>query len=433
MTACGWLVAALLACAAGDPPRHLEGELSLRGDTWPVRLALEPGDPPRVTLDLPDMVMAWRPVPAQVSGDSITVEFPFGAGALRWPADARTVDAWRAIGDDTLRLTLRAAAAPPYTREPFTFANGPATLVGELVRPVTAGPHPAVVLVHGSAAQGRHSWGYRSYADLFARAGYAVLYYDKRGVGESTGAWMTRSYADIDELAGDVVAAVEALRSRPGVDGERIGLMGGSQAGWVSLLTARRTPIAWMVLRGAPAVTPAEQEAQSVEARLRADDLAQPMIDSALAHTRLYFRVVAEAHGADAVGAPQSEWERLVESSERARATLWGEYVQLVETEDDLFWWRRNYAVDPQPLLEELSVPALFMYGAADVVVPPAANVPILLRHTAGREVTVLVAPRANHVLEVPLGHDQAGAWHFPRRSPEALDAMMGWLEGRSP
>lgn len=421
MTPLAWPLAMLLTLGAAEPPRHLEGELSLRGDTWPVRLAIESDASVSAYLDLPALVLAWQPVPTTVAGDSITIEFPFGLGAFTWPIDAVRVNVARAIGGDTLRLSLREAAPPPYSREPFSFTSGPATLVGVLVRPDGPGPHPAVVLVHGSSPQGRHSAVYRSQADLFARAGYAVLYYDKRGVGESTGDWMDRSFADIHELAADVVAAVAALRGTEGIDPEQIGLMGGSQAGWVSLLAARSTPVAWMVLRGAPAVTPAEQEAQSVAARMRADDMSSAEVDSALAHTRLYFDAVRDTVG--------TVWPLLLASSGRARASAWGDYVQLAETEDDLFWWRRNHAVDPRPLLEEPGAPALFIYGAADVVVPPADNVPVLLSHTLGRDVTVLIAPRANHSLEVPGGRDDTGAWRFPRRSAEAIATMLRWLE----
>lgn len=401
-----------------DPPSFYEGHVSFRGDAWPVRLAIESPDSPAVTLDLPAMVMAWQAVPARLDGDTLEIEMPFGLGAFRFAVADPSPSATRVIGEDTMRLSLTRGAPPPYSREPFDFRNGEATLVGELVRPSGTGPHPAIVLVHGSAAQGRASWGYRSWADPLARAGFAVLYYDKRGVGESTGEWMDRSFADLDELAADVRAAVGALSGTAGIDGARIGLFGGSQAGWVSLLAARESPVAFMVLRGAPAVTPAQQEAQSVAARLRADDVAPSAIDTALAHTRLYFDVAA---GTADIGA-------LLASSRRARDAVWGEYVQLAESDDDLFWWRRNHGLDPTPLLERLDAPALFVYGAADVVVPPRDNVPVLLRHAHGRDVTVLVVPHANHSLETSGGRDAAGRWRFPRRSPEAIESMLIWL-----
>ena len=422
----------LAACASSSPATtapasairdaetalFYEGDIRFREDAWPVRIAVDTLAGPAVTVDVPEMVMAWQPAPAHLDGDTIEIEMPFGLGAFSFAITDLSPSATRVVGGDTMRLSLDRGGPPPYSREPFSFRSGEATLVGTLVRPSGAGPHPAIVLVHGSAPQGRASWGYRSWADPLARAGFLVLFYDKRGTGESTGEWMDRSYADLDELTADLRAAVDTLRRTAGVDGSRIGLLGGSQAAWVSLGAALESTIAFMVLRGAPAVTPAQQEAQSVAARLRADGVAPAAVDSALAHTRLYFEVVA---GTADIGA-------LLASSRRARDAAWGEYVLLAESDDDLFWWRRNHALDPAPLLERLDVPALFLYGADDVVVPPADNVPVLLRHARGRNVTVLVVPDANHTLEVPGGRDAAGRWRFPRRSPAAIESTMGWL-----
>jgi hypothetical protein len=59
---------------------------------------------------------------------------------------------------------------------------------------------------------------------------FAIDRYDKRGVGGSTGDWNTASF---DDLAGDVVAAVEYLETRGDIDHGQIGLLGISQAGWI--------------------------------------------------------------------------------------------------------------------------------------------------------------------------------------------------------
>ena len=83
---------------------------------------------------------------------------------------------------------------------------------------------PGVVLVGGSGPADRSNGGYfDAFRDRFVSAGMAVLAYDKRGVGASSGAWAS---AGVAELAGDVVAAVAALRARPDVDSGRIGIFG---------------------------------------------------------------------------------------------------------------------------------------------------------------------------------------------------------------
>src|SRR4029450_9468807 len=75
------------------------------------------------------------------------------------------------------------------------------------------------------------------WARFLIRRGMAVLGYDKRGVGESTGDWNTASF---DDLAGDVVAAFEYLKTRSDIDQAHIGVLGISQAGWTMPLAAVR-------------------------------------------------------------------------------------------------------------------------------------------------------------------------------------------------
>ncbi len=88
---------------------------------------------------------------------------------------------------------------------------------------------------HGSGAENRAF--ILPFARFLVRRGMAVLGYDKRGVGGSTGDWQTASF---DVLAGDVVAAFEYLKTRPDIDATQVGLLGVSQAGWVMPLAAVR-------------------------------------------------------------------------------------------------------------------------------------------------------------------------------------------------
>ena len=400
---------------------YYAGTLRFRGDTWPARLQLLSGDSLTGTLDLPDLMMAWEPVPVSLGGDTLRVEIPFGLGEYSLQADSGgNLTGSRLISGDTAYLTLGLSSPPPYTMERVSFRSGPATLVGTLVRPRTPGPHAAIALVHGSAPQGRHSWPYRSWADWFARRGFVVLFWDKRGVGESTGDWMTTSFPDISDLAADGASAVRLLRADSTVDAGRIGLTGGSQAGWVSLLAARQVPVNFLILRSAPATTPEVQELVSMEYRMRAGNLPAPAIDSALQYARRYFGVVHSDTG----------WEALRHAARHADSTDWAKYVPRPHQLDDLYWWKQNAGVDPEPLLSELAVPVLFLYGAVDNVVPPETHVPRLLTLTRGSpDVTVAVFPRADHGLEQPFGRDGSGRWRFPRKAPGALDALQSWLD----
>ena len=124
-----------------------------------------------------------------------------------------------------------------YHTETVHFDNRGARLVGTLYLPDRGdgrGKVPGVVWVHGSGPMARS--GYAPFAQHFAQAGYAVLLYDKRGIGESSGRYEGAHAicpANVELLASDAAAALTVLAWRPEVRAEATGFVGASQAGWI--------------------------------------------------------------------------------------------------------------------------------------------------------------------------------------------------------
>lgn len=125
-----------------------------------------------------------------------------------------------------------------------TFPSGSVALSYAIDRPPGPGSFPAVVLVHGSGRSPKSDLV--GLSQQFVQRGFVVLRYDKRGVGESGGTYsgvgVLNSSRVLPELAGDVVAGVQFLGTQPDVDPRRIGLVGGSQAGWIIPIAATSTP-----------------------------------------------------------------------------------------------------------------------------------------------------------------------------------------------
>ena len=140
--------------------------------------------------------------------------------------------------DTDSKQTLRPQEPRPpfaYESEEVTFDNTDAkvTLAGTLTRPRSTGPHPAVILLTGSGPQNRNGelFGHKPFlliADYLTRHGIAVLRYDDRGVGESTGDFDRATSAD---FAADAAAAFAFLKSKKDIDPSRIGLLGHSEGG----------------------------------------------------------------------------------------------------------------------------------------------------------------------------------------------------------
>jgi dienelactone hydrolase len=136
-------------------------------------------------------------------------------------------------GKDSSTLTAPSqASASNFTG---VFPSSGANLHYELDLPSGSGPFPAVVFGHGSGPVTKVDGAV--HVPFWLGQGFAVLRFDKRGAGQSTGAYRgvsaANSQTQILELAGDMAAAVAFLQTRPNIDGRRVGLTGVSQAGWV--------------------------------------------------------------------------------------------------------------------------------------------------------------------------------------------------------
>ena len=136
---------------------------------------------------------------------------------------------------------------------PFTSADG-TKLIGLISLPESNSPVPAFMMLHGSEQGTRDNFGNKVMAHYMLSRGFAVLNYDKRGVGDSEGVYQeAASSSNLQKIAEDAIAGVEYLASRPEIDAKRIGLIGFSQAGWVIPLAASQSDaISHMVILSGP-------------------------------------------------------------------------------------------------------------------------------------------------------------------------------------
>ena len=150
------------------------------------------------------------------------------------------------------------------TKTDVTIAAADVTLAATLYVPAHAkGKVPAVVLGHGSAPSTRAMMGF--WTNTALKSGVAVLVFDKRGTGASTGTFerfdVSRSPVQFQQQASDLVYAVRWLAQQPGIDRTRIGLMGGSQAGWTMPLAAAEEPQVRFIVAGCGVPLPSGVEA----------------------------------------------------------------------------------------------------------------------------------------------------------------------------
>ena len=143
-----------------------------------------------------------------------------------------------------------------------------ATLAAWWYLPEGPGPHPAVVMAHGFGAV--KEMFLDRFAECFAQAGLAVLVFDHRGFGASTGD-APRQEADPILQARDYRHAITWLCARPEVDAERIGIWGSSYSGGHVLQVASVDKRVRCVVSQVPMVSGhAQTQRRVVPARLAA-------------------------------------------------------------------------------------------------------------------------------------------------------------------
>jgi pimeloyl-ACP methyl ester carboxylesterase len=348
--------------------------------------------------------------------------FLYGSSVITPLLPGDTVD----LAADGLRL-VEAGKAPVVafkiaTRdEEVRFKNDSVTLAGTLTLPAGAPPFPALVLVHGSNALTRDVFG--PWTRFFAGLGYAVLAFDKRGTGGSTGDW---KQADFETLAGDVLAGVRFLRGRRDIKADRVGLWGASQAGWIMPIVVARAPdeVAFLIVHAGSGTTVREQGTLNLANELRFGGQPESSVAIGLQYHELDDSLTKTGKGFEEV-------RRFYETHRAAEPWLW-------EPSPADAWFRGYYRMlmdfDPAPYWPKVKVPVLLFYGELDANVPPRESWPPIeagLRKAGNTDVTQVVLPGANHLLLTAKtgGRDEyPGLSHFV---PGYFDRMADWLKGR--
>ena len=161
----------------------------------------------------------------------------------------------------------------------MTFSNGDATLHGTLYIPQSQRPVPAVVVYHGASEPLASTPLYRHLSEGLPQIGFAVLVFDRRGSGASTG----KPDVAYQTLSDDGVEGANALRKLPEIDPARVGYWGISQGGWLATLAASHDPrAAFAIAVSAPLVTPELQMEFAMSNRLHVLGYGQADIDAML-------------------------------------------------------------------------------------------------------------------------------------------------------
>ena len=420
-----------------------------------VRLKiLQTGDSVRIALSLPESRLIDLELPSPYS-DSAHATYQNGRLHAEFTPDiglsfiSRIVphDDERIVFDGqptdgalqgTIRITsytspirlVRTVASTASALEPaihFRSENDSLSLGGKLVLPTGRGPFPAVIFVTGSDPDTREAWQLEARA--LAKRGVASLLYDKRGVGESSGA--NHDLASWDDLAGDVEGAVKYLRSRTDlILPNNIGLIGQSQGTWIIAKVAARDPrIKFLVSISGSGISAAEQETYRTGALMKADGFSDAEIEKARAFQRQKFLVAKTGLG----------WEALDSTMKKLRAdsVKWFPGYGTGAAARSLSLLRLygvlQFTYDPTRDLQRIKAPVLVLMGANDLVFPPPLVIQRMraaLRRAGNTEVDATIISGASHGLT---SVQTSGGRPFRRAvSPQFLDTLIAWVSAHA-
>ena len=298
------------------------------------------------------------------------------------------------------------------TFEELVFTNQKLTHTGTLYKPINNPPFPALVVVHPASGGKRTDPFYEHLKSELPKHGMAVLIFDRRGSGASEGDFRT---ADFEDLAGDVIAAVEHLQSRPDIDKNKIGLHGTSQGAWIAPIAAARKPdIAFIIAVSASGVSPADQMNYGVAYHLAKDGLDQAAIDHAIRLRNLvneyfrghFFREEAQAELSRFEQEPWYEQAYLYPSS--------GLPVDITQSK-----WHYEMDYEPLSIWKRITQPTLFLFAEVDEWVPIEQSI-INYRHATSHlnDVTLKQIPGTDHLMRNQNGEI----------SKQYLDILTTWL-----
>ncbi len=317
----------------------------------------------------------------------------------------------------------------PLAQQEVVFANGQVRLAGTLMIPATKGPHPAIILLHGSGPLTRYSFG--PYPHFFTSLGFAVLIFDKRGTGASTGARLDASTGDLksppatyypDDLVNDALAAFRFLQRLKEINPREVGVWGSSEGGMLATQVAAHSKDVAFAIDSSGFMGPLWQTIlYQTGASLRQTGAPTAQVDEAQEFTKLWMRVARTGE----------DYELFLKKREKARRDkkpwlLSWESDDFTSLEQMRWDWDHILSFSPLPALKAVTCPVLGVYGEMDQVTDASDASSTMRKVLAGsgnRDFMVKVFPNARHSLgEMPSGD---------RMAPGVFETLRSWLQKR--
>jgi pimeloyl-ACP methyl ester carboxylesterase len=332
----------------------------------------------------------------------------------------------------------------PYYSEDVTFINPAADVIlsGTLTLPSEQGTYPAVILISGSGPQTRdyNFAGHNSFlvlADYLTRNGIAVLRYDDRGFGKSTGNFGLGTSLDFSY---DVESAIDFLKTRKEIRKDNIGLIGHSDGAMIApMVAARRADVDFIVLLAGPGINGAELLLNRQEILERKMGLTETQIKKSREHSSRLIEIVVNAENSEVAKDHLTQFSKQNYDDIPAYAVppgmtkdeFIGKHIDMLSAP----WFKYFFTYDPAPILAQVVCPVLALNGDMDVQVPAKENleaIRIALEAGGNKDATVHEVVGINHAFqECETGMVDEYARIEQTFSPAVMSEIQKWITGQ--
>jgi pimeloyl-ACP methyl ester carboxylesterase len=263
-------------------------------------------------------------------------------------------------------------------------------------------------------------------ADYLTRKGIAVLRFDKRGIGRSTGNYANATTVD---FAGDAEAALAFLKTRKEMDPEKTGLIGHGEGGMIApMVAAHSSDVSWVVLLAGPGLKGEDTLLLQSELILKTAGVDDEQIAKTREFNKQTYALVRQEKDPATLEAKLSE---LVQSSAMSAslppAALQSQIRLMVSP-----WFRFFLDYDPVLTLQKTTCPVLSLNGEKDLQVSPKENLAKIqkaLQDGGNKDFQTAELSGLNHLFQhCPTGSPTEYGGIQETMAPEALNAVSDWV-----
>jgi pimeloyl-ACP methyl ester carboxylesterase len=309
----------------------------------------------------------------------------------------------------------------PYDMQDVSIENEATgvTLAGTFTSPKGEGPFPLAILVSGSGRQNRNSniLGHKPFlviADYLSRAGIAVIRYDDRGVGKSTGNHGESTSAD---FAADANTVFQYAKTLDKIDKSKIGVIGHSEGGMIApIVASQNKDLGYIVSLAGPGVPISdlmtyqnvmvlEKSGMSPEG-LEITEQNLPIIYSIVNQDKepkqLFDTLIHAVHGF---------YDKLSEADQKLLAPTKASYYTSLAQSFFSPWFRYFLAYDPTESWQKTKCPVFILNGSKDIQVEAKANTNAIMTNLAisgNNKAQIKIVDGLNHLFQPCLKCDLA-------------------------